>query len=231
MHCRPVTPTHRPAAPPTQVKRLEKELAEAERKVVEGEALRRRLHNQLQELKVGGWAGARAGGTCCWRPDACGLMGPDGRGPDGRTGPGHTTSARSHARHPTSRPLPTLQGNIRVFARVRPAAEGEAGEAAPGRPVVAFPTAGDLAGRGLELVQPAGGGAKGGGEAQAHSFGFDRVFAPTASQVGAAAGRLRCARGLRRPAWSEPGVPPAACAPCLRSLPGGAPSSGLHARV
>lgn len=79
---------------------------------------------------------------------------------------------------------PPWQGNIRVFARVRPGSEGEAAEAAPGRPVIAFPTAGDLAGRGLELVQPAGAGAKGGGEAQAHSFGFDRVFAPTASQVG-----------------------------------------------
>ena len=36
-----------------QVKKLEKELAEAERKVAEGEVVRRRLHNQIQELKGG----------------------------------------------------------------------------------------------------------------------------------------------------------------------------------
>lgn len=76
-----------------------------------------------------------------------------------------------------------------MFARVRPAKDSEAAEAAPGKPVVGYPTAGDLLGRGLELRQPAaGGGPKGGSssEGQAHSFGFDRVFAPTASQVAGA---------------------------------------------
>lgn len=76
-----------------------------------------------------------------------------------------------------------------MFARVRPAKDSEAAEAAPGKPVVGYPTAGDLLGRGLELRQPAAGGGPMGGsssEGQAHSFGFDRVFAPTASQVGGA---------------------------------------------
>ncbi|PSC71436.1 kinesin-3 isoform X2 [Micractinium conductrix] len=104
-----------------KVKRLEKELVEAERKVVEGEALRKKLHNTIQELK----------------------------------------------------------GNIRVFCRVRPPASGEAAEAAPGKPVVAFPAEGDMAGRGLELAQPGG---RGGKDGEAHSFGFDKVFAPQASQ-------------------------------------------------
>ncbi|KAL4854429.1 Kinesin-like protein KIN-14C [Chlorella vulgaris] len=110
-----------------KVKKLEKALAEAEGKVVEGEAVRRRLHNALLELK----------------------------------------------------------GNIRVFCRVRPPATGEAAEAAPGRPVVAYPAAGELAGRGLELCQPAaaGGSSKGGSrDVQAHNFGFDKVFAPEATQ-------------------------------------------------
>lgn len=75
-----------------------------------------------------------------------------------------------------------LKGNIRVFARVRPPAAGEAAEAAPGAPVLGFPSAGELAGRGLELRQPAAGSK--GGDAQAHSFAFDKVFAPQASQVG-----------------------------------------------
>lgn len=129
--CPTACPWHLPclrARPPCllQVKKLERQLAEAERKVVEGEAVRRRLHNTIQELK----------------------------------------------------------GNIRVFCRVRPAAEGEGAEAAPGRPVVAYPAAGDLVGRGLELCQPGGGAGKGERDAQAHSFGFDKVFAPGASQVG-----------------------------------------------
>lgn len=76
-----------------------------------------------------------------------------------------------------------------MFARVRPAKDSEAAEATPGKPVVGYPAAGDLLGRGLELRQPAaGGGPKGGSssDVQAHTFGFDRVFAPTASQVGLA---------------------------------------------
>lgn len=108
-----------------KVKKLEKELAVAEKKVVEGEAVRRRMHNTIQELK----------------------------------------------------------GNIRVFARVRPPTAGEAGEASPGRPVVAFTQAGEMAGRGLELRQPAAAGGKGGsGDVQTHNFGFDKVFTPSASQ-------------------------------------------------
>jgi hypothetical protein len=85
------------------------------------------------------------------------------------------------------RPCPSqeLKGNIRVFCRVRPPCEGEAADAAPGRPVLAYPAAGDLAGRGLELSQPPAGGKGGDRDVQAHSFGFDRVFAPSASQVGA----------------------------------------------
>lgn len=73
-----------------------------------------------------------------------------------------------------------------MFARVRPAKDSEAAEAAPGKAVVGYPAAGDLLGRGLELRQPAAsGGPKGGSssDVQAHTFGFDRVFAPTASQV------------------------------------------------
>lgn len=48
--------------------------------------------------------------------------------------------------------------------------------------MLGFHTAGELAGRGLEVRQP-GAGSKG-GDLQAHSFAFDRVFAPQASQVG-----------------------------------------------
>ncbi len=71
-----------------------------------------------------------------------------------------------------------------MFARVRPPAAGEGAEAAPGAPVLGFHTAGELAGRGLEVRQP-GAGSKG-GDLQAHSFSFDRGFAPQASQVGGA---------------------------------------------
>lgn len=42
-----------------------------------------------------------------------------------------------------------------------------------------------MAGRGLELAQPGG---RGGKDGEAHSFGFDKVFAPQASQVGFARG-------------------------------------------
>lgn len=105
-----------------QVERLGAELAAAQKEVQEGEALRRRLHNTIQELK----------------------------------------------------------GNIRVFCRVRPAGSSEGSEVAPGRPAVAVASVGDLAGRGVEVAQPAGAGAR---EAQTHSFGFDRVFAPGASQA------------------------------------------------
>lgn len=86
-----------------------------------------------------------------------------------------------------------------MFCRVRPPCNGEAADAAPGGPVLAFPSAGDLAGRGLELSQPPAGGKGGDRDVQAHSFGFDRVFAPSASQVGALLGALRRAAALRPP--------------------------------
>eukprot|EP00887_Chlorella_sp_A99_P000452 scaffold17.g452.t1 len=103
-----------------KVERLESALAASQQEVREGEALRKKLHNEIQELK----------------------------------------------------------GNIRVFCRVRPNASSEAVEVAPGRQAVALPAAGDLAGRGVEVAQAAGGK-----EVQTHSFGFDRVFGPGASQA------------------------------------------------
>jgi hypothetical protein len=45
------------------VKRLEKELAQAELKVVEGQAVRRRLHNAIQ-VRVPGWGPAQRQ-LCC----------------------------------------------------------------------------------------------------------------------------------------------------------------------
>lgn len=102
-----------------------------------------------------------------------------------------------------------LKGNIRVFARVRPAAAGEAAEAAPGAPVLGFPAAGELAGRGLELRQPAAGGK--GGDVQAHSFAFDKVFTPQASQVS----WLTCCALVAGPGSARVfGVPP--CVACQR---------------
>ncbi|GBF87705.1 kinesin [Raphidocelis subcapitata] len=74
-----------------------------------------------------------------------------------------------------------LKGNIRVFCRVRPALQSELEAAGSGTEPVAtsFPTAGDLLGRGVEIVVP---GNLSGQAPQKHSFGFDKVFAPTATQ-------------------------------------------------
>jgi Microtubule binding len=98
-----------------------------------------------------------------------------------------------------------LKGNIRVFCRVRPAAESENGETAcevpassEGAPSSRFPWLQQhndahcskpaqpklaevhAAGRALNLMVPAGDRP---GNSERYSFAFDRVFGPAASQV------------------------------------------------
>ncbi|OIW03167.1 hypothetical protein TanjilG_11804 [Lupinus angustifolius] len=94
------------------VKDLERRLAAAEYKVIEGEKLRKELHNTILELK----------------------------------------------------------GNIRVFCRVRPLLPDE-GCNTDGK-LISYPTSMEAAGRGIELTH----------NGQKHSFTFDKVFAPDASQ-------------------------------------------------
>ncbi|XP_027172595.1 kinesin-like protein KIN-14N [Coffea eugenioides] len=63
-----------------------------------------------------------------------------------------------------------LKGNIRVFCRVRPLLSDDAGN--PEMKVISFPTAMESLGRGIDLSQ----------NGQKHSFTFDKVFMPDASQ-------------------------------------------------
>ncbi|CAI9088517.1 OLC1v1022861C3 [Oldenlandia corymbosa var. corymbosa] len=63
-----------------------------------------------------------------------------------------------------------LKGNIRVFCRVRPLLSDDVG--APDMKVISFPTTMELLGRGIDLTQ----------NGQKHSFTFDKVFMPDASQ-------------------------------------------------
>ncbi|CAH9052435.1 unnamed protein product [Cuscuta epithymum] len=90
---------------------LKQRLTEAEEKIVDGEKLRKKLHNTILELK----------------------------------------------------------GNIRVFCRVRPALSDDAVTA---EKVVSFPTSTEALGRGIDLLH----------NGQKHSFTFDKVFVPEASQ-------------------------------------------------
>ncbi|XP_010443046.1 PREDICTED: kinesin-like protein KIN-14N [Camelina sativa] len=91
---------------------LKSRVEEAELKLVEGEKLRKKLHNTILELK----------------------------------------------------------GNIRVFCRVRPLLPGES-NSDEGK-TISYPTSLEALGRGIDLMQ----------NAQKHSFTFDKVFLPTASQ-------------------------------------------------
>ncbi|XP_062077832.1 kinesin-like protein KIN-14N isoform X2 [Humulus lupulus] len=90
---------------------LQSRLADAEFKVIEGEMLRKKLHNTILELK----------------------------------------------------------GNIRVFCRVRPLLPDDS--SSDGK-VISYPTSMEAFGRGIDLVQTG----------QKHSFSFDKVFVPDASQ-------------------------------------------------
>ncbi|CAA7049212.1 unnamed protein product [Microthlaspi erraticum] len=89
---------------------LKSRVEEAELKLVEGEKLRKKLHNTILELK----------------------------------------------------------GNIRVFCRVRPVLPGENEEGK----AISYPTSLEALGRSIDLLQ----------NAQKHSFTFDKVFVPNASQ-------------------------------------------------
>ncbi|KNA15246.1 hypothetical protein SOVF_099940 isoform A [Spinacia oleracea] len=63
-----------------------------------------------------------------------------------------------------------LKGNIRVFCRVRPSLPDEV--SSTDAKVVGFPTATEAMGRGIDLLQ----------NGQKHSFMYDKVFVPDASQ-------------------------------------------------
>ncbi|XP_016464861.1 kinesin-like protein KIN-14N [Nicotiana tabacum] len=91
---------------------LQQRLADAETKVVEGEKLRKKLHNTILELK----------------------------------------------------------GNIRVFCRVRPLLSEDCVSAEAN--AISFPTSMEAQGRGIDVAQ----------NGQKHSFTFDKVFTPEASQ-------------------------------------------------
>ncbi|KAK9814021.1 hypothetical protein WJX73_009377 [Symbiochloris irregularis] len=72
-----------------------------------------------------------------------------------------------------------LKGNIRVFCRVRPLADGQpAVESLDGQPIMQFPSTGDQLGRGIELQVPASGSDK----TAKHAFAFDKVFEPASTQ-------------------------------------------------
>ncbi|KAI4322833.1 hypothetical protein L6164_022489 [Bauhinia variegata] len=94
------------------VDELQRRLADAEYKLIEGDKLRKKLHNTILELK----------------------------------------------------------GNIRVFCRVRPLLPDE-GCNTEGK-IISYPTSMEASGRGIDLAQ----------NGQKHSFTFDKVFAPDASQ-------------------------------------------------
>ncbi|ESQ54555.1 hypothetical protein EUTSA_v10024503mg [Eutrema salsugineum] len=91
---------------------LKGRLEEAELKLIEGEKLRKKLHNTIQELK----------------------------------------------------------GNIRVFCRVRPLLSGE--NTSDEAKTISYPISLEALGRGIDLMQ----------NGQKHSFTFDKVFLPSASQ-------------------------------------------------
>ncbi|KAM7498813.1 hypothetical protein LguiA_023227 [Lonicera macranthoides] len=91
---------------------LQSRLVDAESKIVEGEKLRKKLHNTILELK----------------------------------------------------------GNIRVFCRVRPLLSDEG--VGTDTKAISYPTTTEALGRGIDLLQ----------HGQKHSFMFDKVFAPEASQ-------------------------------------------------
>ncbi|KAK9832155.1 hypothetical protein WJX74_000861 [Apatococcus lobatus] len=69
-----------------------------------------------------------------------------------------------------------LKGNIRVFCRVRPLLESDAGA---GPTSLQYPNSGDLMGRALEMSVPS---TVPGQPPQKHDFAFDRVFAPSIGQ-------------------------------------------------
>ncbi|KAK4255639.1 hypothetical protein QN277_008614 [Acacia crassicarpa] len=94
------------------VSELQRRLADAESKLIEGEKLRKKLHNTILELK----------------------------------------------------------GNIRVFCRVRPSLPDE--PCNTDNKIISYPTSMEASGRGIDLNQTG----------QKHSFTFDKVFAPDASQ-------------------------------------------------
>ncbi|XP_061361242.1 kinesin-like protein KIN-14N [Gastrolobium bilobum] len=94
------------------VDELQRRLADAENKLIEGERLRKKLHNTILELK----------------------------------------------------------GNIRVFCRVRPLLPDES--CSTEGKIFSYPTSMEATGRGIDLAQ----------NGQKHSFTFDKVFTPEASQ-------------------------------------------------
>ncbi|XLR14565.1 hypothetical protein S83_042503 [Arachis hypogaea] len=94
------------------VNELQQRLVDAEYKIIEGEMLRKKLHNTILELK----------------------------------------------------------GNIRVFCRVRPLLPDES--CSTEGKIFSYPTSMEACGRGIDLAQ----------NGQKHSFTFDKVFAPEASQ-------------------------------------------------
>jgi hypothetical protein len=177
-----------PFAPQAQLKTLQESLADAERRVFEGELARRKLHNTIQARR-GARARAAPRARCSGPRGVCpavmaGLfLGCPARVPSPYAGvrpsyhqgrlrlaftlsrPQSRLYAPSPTQPPPQPPAPQeLKGNIRVFCRVRPSLQAEVeGEGSGTEPLAtSFPTSG-AGGKG---------GPAGGPRAGAHALGL-----------------------------------------------------------